>query len=170
MRPTHETSAGEWILLSYRVPREPSTPRIAIWRALRKLGVAQLGDGVVALPADARTREHLEWVAEQVVEAGGTAAVWIARPASVQQERAVITALATARAEEYRVVRDEALANVDAEPAARRAALRRLRVELRRIGRRDYFPPPERDAAHTAVAALAVDGHHAETETAEEMA
>ena len=35
---------GWWVLLSYRVPREPSTPRIAVWRRLRQLGVAQLGD------------------------------------------------------------------------------------------------------------------------------
>jgi hypothetical protein len=30
-----------------------------------------------------------------------------------------------------------------------------LRGELHRIGRRDYFPPPERDAAVSAVEALA---------------
>ena len=32
-----------WVVLIYRVPREPSSPRIAIWRRLRSLGVAQLG-------------------------------------------------------------------------------------------------------------------------------
>ena len=47
---------GSWVLLSYRMPREPSTPRITIWRKLKRLGVAQLGDGLIALPADARTR------------------------------------------------------------------------------------------------------------------
>ena len=43
----------EWLLLAYRMPREPSTPRIAVWRKLGGLGVAKLGDGLVALPADA---------------------------------------------------------------------------------------------------------------------
>ena len=52
------------MLLCYRVPREPSAPRIAIWRKLRRLGTAQLADGLVALPADARTREQLEGTAE----------------------------------------------------------------------------------------------------------
>lgn len=33
--------------------------------------------------------------------------------------------------------------------------MRRLRAELRRIGRRDFFPPPERDRAHAAVRTLA---------------
>src|SRR3954470_927631 len=78
---------GEWVLLSYRLPREPSTPRIAVWRKLKRLGVAQLSDGLVALPADARTREHLEWIADEVTEAGGTAAIWLARPASRSHER-----------------------------------------------------------------------------------
>ena len=45
----------QWVLLSYRIPREPSTPPIAVWRKLKRLGVGQIGDGVVALPADART-------------------------------------------------------------------------------------------------------------------
>jgi hypothetical protein len=146
---------GEWVLLSYRMPREPSTPRIAVWRALKRLGVAQLGDGLVALPADARTREQLEWVAEQVGEAGGSAGVWLARPGTLRQVRELAAAMAGARAEEYAAVLAEATAALPADPATRTAALRRLRGQLRRIGRRDYFPPPQRDAAHAAVAALA---------------
>ena len=43
----------QWVLLCYRLPREPSTPRIAVWRKLKRLGVAQLGDGLVALPSTA---------------------------------------------------------------------------------------------------------------------
>ena len=52
-----------------------TTPRITLWRKLKKLGVAQLADGVAALPADARTREQFEWLAEEVVESGGQAGV-----------------------------------------------------------------------------------------------
>jgi hypothetical protein len=33
---------GDWVLLAYRLPREPSTPRIALWRGLRRLGAAQI--------------------------------------------------------------------------------------------------------------------------------
>src|SRR5215510_8772027 len=83
---------GSWVMLCYRLPREPSTPRITVWRKLKRLGVAQLVDGLVALPADARTREQLEWIADEVIEAGGQASVWLARPASVAQEREVASA------------------------------------------------------------------------------
>jgi hypothetical protein len=143
------------VLLCYRVPREPSSPRIAIWRKLKRLGVAQLGDGLAALPADARTREQLEWVAEEVTEAGGSAGVWLASPASLAQERELAAAMAAARAAEYAAVAAQAAAARDAGPAARAAALRRLRAELRRITRRDYFPPAVREQARAAVEALA---------------
>jgi hypothetical protein len=146
---------GLWVLLCYRVPREPSAPRIAIWRKLKRLGAGQLGDGLVALPADARTREQLEWVAEDVTEAGGSAGVWLARPATLAQERELAAAMAAARSAEYATVAAAAAAALDAGDAERAAALRRLRAELRRITRRDYFPPAAREQAHTAVEALA---------------
>src|SRR4051794_41416976 len=93
---------GEWVLLSYRLPREPSTPRISVWRKLKRLGVAQLSDGLVALPADARTREQLEWLADDVLAAGGMAGLWLARPASPGQERELAAGMATTRGQEYR--------------------------------------------------------------------
>jgi hypothetical protein len=150
-----EEGPGLWVLLCYRVPREPSAPRIAIWRTLKRLGVAQLGDGLVALPADARTREQLEWAAGDVTEAGGSSGVWLARPATLAQERELAAAMAAARAAEYAAVAIQAAAAHEAGEAARTAALRRLRAELRRIIRRDYFPPADREQARAAVEALA---------------
>ena len=72
---------GEWVQLAYRLPREPSTPRIAVWRRLRRLGAVQVVDGLVALPRDSRTQEQLEWLADEIVEANGDATIWIATPA-----------------------------------------------------------------------------------------
>jgi len=150
------TSPGEWVLFHYRMPREPSTPRSSVWRKLRRLGVAQLSDGLVALPADARTREQLEWVAGEVREADGTAGVWLARPASVAQERELATAMAQARAAEYEALRvDATAAGGLSDDAERTRAARRLLGELHRIRRRDFFPPVERDAAVAAVEQLA---------------
>jgi hypothetical protein len=154
---------GLWALLSYRVPREPSTPRIAIWRKLKRLGVAQLGDGLVGLPADARTREQLEWIAEEVTQAGGSAGLWLARPATAAQERELAEAMAAARAAEYEALAAQAVAARAAQAPARATTLRRLRGELRRIIRRDYFPPAAREQARAAVEALACQGQPAAT-------
>jgi hypothetical protein len=142
---------GEWVLLSYRLPREPSGPRTTLWRRLKRLGVAQLADGLVALPADARTRESLEWLADDVLAGDGTAGLWVARPATAAQERE----LAAARAAEYLVLIDASGAAGAADPAERVRALRRLRGEWRAINRRDFFPPPEREMAAAALRDLA---------------
>jgi hypothetical protein len=147
----------DWVLLAYRMPREPSTPRIAVWRKLRRLGVVQLVDGLVALPADARTKEQLEWLAEEVLEAGGEATVWVGRPGSTADERRLASRMTAAVAEEYRNVLADAKEVARGEGGARRRTVARLQRELQRIGRRDFFPPPERDGAHAAVRQLAAE-------------
>jgi len=142
----------EWVLLSYRLPREPSTPRIAVWRRLGSFGVAKLGDGLVALPLDARTREQFEWVAEEVQQAGGDATIWIARPGDARQERAVIERMRETVRGEYRELIESAAAAA-AAPSGRE--LEKLRRRLRKVKRRDYFPPAERERAEVAVADVA---------------
>src|SRR6266849_3959340 len=99
-----------WVLLAYRLPREPSTPRIALWRKLRRLGAAQVLDGLAALPLDARNREQLEWLAEEVVEAGGEATIWVGELASAAQERELADRMAEAVASDYRVLIADAAA------------------------------------------------------------
>jgi DNA-binding transcriptional regulator PaaX len=143
---------AEWVLLFYRLPREPSSPRTTLWRRLKRLGVAQLADGLVALPADARTREQLEWLADDVIEAAGTAGLWVARPATAAQERELAAGMAAARAAEYAALAEQCR---QADPAELGRALRRLRGEWRAINRRDFFPPSERETAAAALRDLA---------------
>jgi hypothetical protein len=126
-----------------------------LWRKLRRLGAAQLLDGLAALPLDARNREQLEWLAEEVTEADGEVTIWVGELSSAAQERELASRMAEAVAAEYRAVVGDAAA-ARAEPAGqRRRTLGRLRRELRRIRARDYFPPPEREEAQRAVEELA---------------
>jgi len=144
-----------WVLLAYKLPRDPSTPRSTLWRKLRRLGAAQVLDGLAALPLDARNREQLEWLADEVVEAGGEATIWVGELASARQERELAGDMAGAIADDYSaVIADAAAARADAT-GRRRRTLARLRRELRRIRARDYFPPPERERAERAVEQLA---------------
>jgi len=128
---------GQWVLLAYRLPRVPSTPRSTVWRKLKRLGVAQLTDGLVALPADARTREALEWVADET----GLAAITAKMNAAV--------------AAEYAAVATEAADTRDGDAATRRRVVARLQRELHRIEARDFFATSERETARRAVGELA---------------
>ncbi len=149
------SQAGDWVLLAYRLPRVPSTPRSAVWRKLKRLGVAWLGDGLVALPADPRTREQLEWVAEEVTEHGGEATLWLGRPLDADAASMVADRMTAAVAAEYDALAAEAATVRTADAAARRRAVARLRRELHRIQDRDYFTCPQREAARRAIEHLA---------------
>lgn len=150
-------SPGEWVLMVHQVPREPSTVRIAVWRRLRALGVARLADGVVALPADARTTELLEWVAGQVEDGGGSATLLRATPFTRREEQGLVRQLQRARAEEYDALVAEvhALEAQGLDTASRTRAVARLRKRYRAVTRRDHFPPPERERAFAALRRLA---------------
>jgi hypothetical protein len=149
------SQAEDWVLLAYRLPRVPSTPRSAVWRKLKRLGVAQLGDGLVALPADPRTREQLEWVAEEVTDHGGEATLWLGHPLDTSARSAVIRRMTAAVATEYDAVVAKAAAMRTADPAAQRRAVTRLRRELHRIAGRDFFTCPQGQAARLAIETLA---------------
>jgi hypothetical protein len=145
------------VLLAYRLPRVPSTPRSTIWRKLKRLGVAQISDGLVALPADARTREALEWIAEDVLEYDGEATVWLGHPADTHSTASIRDRMTAAVAAEYAAVAAEATAARGSDPTAGRRIAARLRRELHRIDARDFFSPPERDTAKQAVDDLATE-------------
>jgi hypothetical protein len=110
-------------------------------------------DGLVALPMSARTREQLEWLAGEVVDAGGEAWTWLARSGSVEQDDVLVGRLTDAAVEDYRTLL-EAIDDLAGDSPTRRT-VERLRRELHRIEARDHTGPPEREQARRAVEALA---------------
>ena len=145
-----------WVLLVYRIPREPSRHRVAVWRKLRDLGALYLQDGVAALPEDAVTREQLEWLQLRVREAGGETTLWEARPGTVAEEAELVEAFRSSREKAYRTIIAEA------ERLRRKAQtgggtlseqLGKLEREFRAERRRDYFRSPLRSEAAAALRA-----------------
>jgi hypothetical protein len=144
-----------WVLLVYRIPREPSRHRVAVWRKLRDLGALYLQDGVAALPEDAVTREQMEWLQLRVREAGGEAILWEARPGTVAEEAELVRTFRSSREEAYRTIVAEA------ERVRRKAQmgggetlleqLNKLEREFRAERRRDYFRSPLRTEASAAL-------------------
>ena len=146
-------SGQPWVLLTYTLPREPSAPRVALWRKLKKLGAVLAHDAVWTLPATPATREQVRWLAQEIREADGEAQVWLARGELPEQD-AQLVALFIDRAEHgYR----EILRALD-DPARSRAELARLFRQVRAI---DYFHAPSGDVARACLEDL--DGAEGET-------
>lgn len=161
-----------WLLLIYRIPREPSRPRVAVWRKLKALGALYLQDGVAALPEDAATREQLEWLQVRIEEAGGEATIWEASANTVSESQQLVETFRSSREEAYRAIiakadrlRRKAEMGGGGEPLSE--DLGKLEREFRDERRRDYFRSPLRKeaaaslkAARRAVRQIRVPGRY----------
>jgi hypothetical protein len=166
--------APSWILLSSRLPREPSRLRLAAWRRLKRLGAVLLHDAIWVLPDDPRTREAFEWLAQEVEEQGGSALLWEAGGLSQAQDRRLVEQFRREADARYTEIAHSARAIRDATLRGRRRgarlrpppldtlthALRQLRGlerALRAERRRDYFRAPARVNASTVVDAAVAE-------------
>lgn len=159
---TLEVVAVQWLLLSYRLPREPSRLRLAAWRRLRRAGAILLNEAVWTLPSDPKTREHFEWLAEEIEEQGGTAFLWEAESLAASEERLIVARFRSEAEARYLIIADSAKAIQRAATSRRHTrgakvpahALRQLRGlerALRLERRRDYFRVEARREADTVV-------------------
>lgn len=152
------TEKTRWLILVYKLPREPSRHRVALWRKLKTLGAIYLQDGAAVLPEDAVTKEQLEWLQLRVSESGGEASLWRGEPNTISEDESLI--------EKFRAPREAAYRNLaeSAERIERKAALggdmSRLIEELRKVERefrsekkRDYFRSPLREEAQSTIEA-----------------
>ena len=149
---------SNWVLLIYKLPREPSRHRVAVWRRLKDLGALYLQDGVAALPEDAVTREQMEWLQLRVREAGGEATLWEALPNTVAENRDLVQAFRAAREESYGKMIEAAhrirrKAELGGDGASLLEELARTEREFRAERRRDYFRSPLRTDAAQALRA-----------------
>src|SRR5260370_19250627 len=69
----------QWLLLAYRIPREPTAGRVYVWRKLKQLGAVALQDAVWVLPSTPQTREQFQWLAAEIEEFDGEATLWESR-------------------------------------------------------------------------------------------
>src|SRR5260370_11182770 len=62
-----------WLMLTYTVPRHPTSKRVYVWRKLKRLGAVPLQDAAWVLPAGESTREQMRWLAAEIEELDGVA-------------------------------------------------------------------------------------------------
>lgn len=123
-----------WLLLIYKVPREPTASRVYVWRKLQQLGAIALQDAAWVLPKTIRTEEQFQWLASEISERGGDAILMEA------------TQLYATDAER---IRKQFVETADSGYRELLAALKKKRCDLAALSKRfqeiqsqDYFSSP----------------------------
>lgn len=156
-----------WQLLVYRLPSQPSSARVAVWRELRRLGALLLQQSCVAVPEvgdlDARLAEvagriealggdHFRFRLTDLPEADGQRlrAAWNDLRSQEYAEIAEECRTKFAKEVEFEIFRDN-LTGAEAEELE--ADLDKVRAWFGRVGARDWFAAPGRAAAQEGIAA-----------------
>jgi hypothetical protein len=120
-----------WVLLVYKIPREPTSSRALVWRKLKRLGALLLHDAAWVLPATPWTREQFQWLAVEIGELGGEAYLWESHLLLNGQADALVQQFQTRVDAAYREILDEA-----EQDEADLVALSRMYQQVRA---QDYF-------------------------------
>jgi hypothetical protein len=120
-----------WVLLVYRIPREPTASRATVWRKLKRLGALLLHDAVWVLPATPWTREQFQWLAVEIGELGGEAYLWESHLLLNGQSEALVQQFQARVDATYQEILDE-LEREDADLVA-------LSRKYQQVRAQDYF-------------------------------
>src|SRR3954471_7350838 len=97
-----------WVVLTWRLPSDSSTPRVTTWRTLRRMGAVLLTPGAAIVPFTEDLLEQCEWLAQRIDEDGGEAWVLPVSEISEREEAIIKERERTSREEEYGSLRLEA--------------------------------------------------------------
>ena len=125
---------SKWLLMTYKVPREPSANRVYVWRKLKQLGAIAVHDAAWVLPANARTQEQFQWLAAEIKELGGDVQVWNSELADSEQSTSLVR--------QFSVQVDAELDLILKAITKKRPDLKRLAQRYREATSRDYFQSP----------------------------
>jgi hypothetical protein len=120
-----------WLLLHYKLPPEPSALRVHVWRRLKRLGAVLFQDAVWVLPNTARTLEQFRWLAAEIVEMGGEAALWESQPALSNTYDGLV--------QQFREQADQAYGEILKQLGKRKPDLEALSRQYQQVRQRDYF-------------------------------
>jgi hypothetical protein len=123
-----------WVVLVYKIPREPAAGRVYVWRKLKRLGALLLHDAVWLLPDTPWTREQFQWLTVEIRELGGEALVWESRMVLPGQDETLVQQFAVEVDAAYQAILT-ALQQADADLPA-------LARQYQQVQARDYFQSP----------------------------
>src|SRR3954452_3001893 len=97
----------EWLLLVYRVPTEPASRRVAVWRDLKRLGALYLQQCVCILPRLGPVQDELERISAKIPTLGGEFTRFDIPKLPPADEAKIITSFRTLRNKEYGEIVEE---------------------------------------------------------------
>jgi hypothetical protein len=141
-----------WVVFAYSLPSKAhSSPRVALWRRLRRLGAIAPAGSVYVLPARDECVEAFQWLAQEVQQAMGEALMMHVERFEGLTDVELIELFRQARAQDYADI-DAQAAELEQRldtpiPVKEHAQLQDTLVKLRRrhadIARVDFFDAPE---------------------------
>jgi ChrB-like protein len=146
-------TAAKWLVLTWRLPATSSTPRVATWRSLQRLGAATLTPGAAVVPFTEDLLEQLEWIAEDIVQRGGEAYVLPVTDLREADEAEIRRRMSAERKAEFTGLRDAAdrLARSELDRARYERELATLERGFARAIERDHFASGARTGAQRAI-------------------
>lgn len=140
-----------WLVLSYSLPSTSrSSPRVALWRRLRRLGALPLA-GAYVLPARASCLESFQWLAQEIRHTEGDTVLMRVEQFEGLTDAQVIDRFHETARKEYADLETQAngieqmlaAASESDDRTAHQDALERLRRRYADIARVDYFDCPD---------------------------
>jgi hypothetical protein len=153
-----------WVVFSYSLPsKAQSSPRVALWRRLRRLGAVSPAGGIHILPARDECLEAFQWLAEEVEHAKGEALVMHVEQFDGLTDGALTERFRAARAQDYSELDVEAatletMVRARMNPKERERSqdvLEKLRRRHAEIARIDFFDAPEGELVASRLARIA---------------
>jgi hypothetical protein len=140
-----------WLVLSYSLPSaSTSSPRVTLWRRLRRLGAIASSGGVYILPVREECLEAFQWLAQEIRQAQGEALVMRVEAFEGLSDAQIVDLFCAARAKEYAEIGAQAqaleaniAANEPGQATQAQESLDRLRRRHAEIARIDYFDCPD---------------------------
>jgi hypothetical protein len=97
----------QWWLLVYRVPSDPASKRVGLWRDLKRTGALYLQQCVCILPDVGSNRDELERIMEKIPSTGGEAIRFSVPHLEATDEARIIQGFNDQRASEYAEIIEE---------------------------------------------------------------
>lgn len=90
-----------WLLLTYKLPSEPSKKRVGVWRKLKSLGAVYLQNGICLLPKTESHVRQLKLLEHEIAEMDGECVLLETAALDRAQEQKVISRFRADRNEAY---------------------------------------------------------------------